>query len=132
MVCDMIGRPASPFLASILLLAQLVAGPFTHAEPVMPIGGDCDPVAAAPHATSDAMRGCADCPEERSSAPTGSRSDGHHCRAHAACSCPCAHTPALAATRMVNLTPSAPDAVDGVLTAGTFDPPLFDFLRPPN
>jgi len=132
MVRAMIGRPASPFLASILLLAQLVAGPFTHAEPIMSAGGHCDPVAAASHSTTDAMAGCADCPDERSSAPTGSHSDGHHCRTHAACSCPCAHTPALAATRMVTLKPSAPDAVYGVLTAGTFDPPLFDFLRPPN
>jgi len=132
MLRRMIGRRASPFLASILLLAQLVAGPLTHAEPIMPIGGDCGPVAAASHTATDAMAGCADCPDERSSARSGSHPDGHHCRAHAACSCPCAHTPALAATRMLVLKPSAPDAVDGVLTAGTFDPPLFDFLRPPN
>ena len=132
MVPAMIGRSASPLLASILLIAQLVSGPYTHAAAMTALQGDCDPVAAAAYTDTNVRAPCADCPDEQSPAPTASHTEQHHCRTHAACSCPCAQTPALGFARLLILRPVPPAAIEGVLAAGTFDPPLFDFLRPPN
>lgn len=128
----MIGRPASPFLVSILLIVQAVAGPFTHAAPMLPTDMDCDHAVPAAHGGTDAIAGCAECPDMQLPAPKGSHAGEHHCATHAACSCPCAHTPALGVDRLVIMKPALPEAVDTVLAAGTLDPPLFDFLRPPN
>lgn len=128
----MIARPTSSLLASILLIAQLVASPFAHGAPGMSSDSDCEGTETASHASTDAIAECTDCLNEHSIAPHESGTDDHHCRTHFACSCPCAHTPALHAFRVVTLRPTPPAAVDGVLAAGTFDPPLFDLLRPPN
>jgi hypothetical protein len=38
----------------------------------------------------------------------------------------------MGASRLMILTPTPPADVIGALAAPTFDPPLFDFLRPPN
>jgi hypothetical protein len=132
MVRRVTGRPASRFLIAILLTAQLVGGPFAYAASTPPMAVGCDPVAAAEHASIDSMVGCDHCPGEQSPAPAGSHAGQHHCCTHAACSYSCAHAPALGAAPLVTLTPVPPMAVAGVLAAGTFDPPLFDFLRPPN
>jgi hypothetical protein len=128
----MIGRPASRLFASILLIAQLVSGPYTHAAVMAAPQGDCDPVAAAAHTDTDVMARRADCPDEQPPASTASHTEQHHCRTHAACSCPCAQTPALGVVRLVIFRPVRPAAIEGVLAAGTFDPPVFDFFRPPN
>ena len=81
-------RPISRVVASLLVLAQLMLGPFAHATTFAAGEGDC--------------------------------------------ACPCAHTPALGATRVVLPGSASVAAVAGPLAGPAFDAPLYDFLRPPN
>lgn len=129
-VRPMIGRRASSLLGSLLVLAQLLTGPFAHAAP--PTEEDCGPNGQTSHATTSGMMDCGDCPDGQAPPSSDSSNGDHHCRIHAACSCPCAHTPALGAFRPVIASPTPPECVSRVLAVPAFDPPLFDFLRPPN
>jgi hypothetical protein len=123
-------RPTSSLLATLLILIQLLVGPFAHATPAA--DDDCGPTGQATHQAEGAMSDCGDCPGDPAPSSSDSAASDHHCRTHAACSCPCAHTPALGAIRLVIASPTPPEAVVSVLAAPTFDSPLFDFLRPPN
>ena len=129
-VCHMIGRRASSLLGSLLVLAQLLTGPFAHAAP--PTEEDCGPTGQTSHATTGGMTDCRDCPDGQGASTSESLSGDHHCRTHAACTCPCAHTPAMGSIRLFIASPTPPEGVVSVLAASTFDSPLFDFLRPPN
>ena len=125
----MMCRRASSFIASALVVVHLLVGAFAEAAPTT---GDVD-CAAGPSAGSvlhTAAVGHA--PTSVGSHGGGSSGSGHHGHAHVVCRCGCAHTPALSAVRpcVVHLAPSVADY--GALTAAAFDPPLFDFLRPPN
>jgi hypothetical protein len=118
-VRGMIGRSPSSLLASLLVFAQLLTGPLAHAAPLA--DEDCGSIGQTSHAAASVQTGCGDCP------------DGNdHCRTHTACTCPCAHTPALGSFRPVIVSPTPPEDVSRVLLIPAFDPPLFDFLRPPN
>ena len=127
----MIRRPASSLLASALLIAQLLMAPFAHAEPIPAGDADCPGMPQGQTPTS-MDTGASDCSHMATDAAGHCPRSAHHCLTHAACSCPCAHTPALGTIRLLTLQPAPPVAADGILAAGTFDPPLFDFLRPPD
>jgi hypothetical protein len=126
----MIGRPTSSLLATLLIAVQLLAGPFAHAVPTA--DSDCGHSLQTTHTTTSGMMDCGDCPDGQAPAPSDSSDGDHHCRIHAACTCPCAQTPALGAIRLFVASPTPPVGAVSDLAAPTFDSPLFDFLRPPN
>lgn len=120
-------RSSSPYFASLLLVLQLLLAPFTHAE--MNVSDDVD---RAGMTQESAMRmGAGDCAHVTVDTDGGCQQDGRRCRSHAACSCPCAHTPALETVRVHLLEPAPPVAVEFVLVTPAFDTPLFKLLRPP-
>jgi hypothetical protein len=122
--------PVSSLFASALLIVQLLVAPFAHGE-FTPAGeADCHGVSQeqAPSATDS---GADDCSQMSAGDHGHCLPHGHHCRTHAACSCPCAHTPALSAIRPVILRLTLQAAVVSELTAPASDPPLFELLRPP-
>jgi hypothetical protein len=127
-VHTMIGRRASSFIASALVAVHLLVGAFAEAAPVT---GDVD-------CTGGSSAGVAMETGAAGHSPMAAHSNhdssgtSHHVRTHVVCRCGCAHTPALSAARPLvgRLAPSL--AVCGTLIAAAFDPPLFDFLRPPN
>ncbi len=127
MVAVMTLRSMSPYFASLLVILQLVMGPFTHAE--ASASGD---LGCAGMMQGGAMNmGAGDCAHMTVGADGDCQQDGHHCQSHAACSCPCAHTPALGTLRVPPLEPTPPVAVDVVPVTPAFDTPLFKLLRPP-
>jgi hypothetical protein len=130
MVRRMIGRPKSSLFVSLLVLFQLLVSPLSHAAPAA--NDDCDSVDQATHMAGGGATDCGDCPDGQVPAAPGSSTSDHHCRTHVACSCPCAHTPALGSMRLIVASPTPPESVASVLATPVFDAPLFDFLRPPN
>jgi len=130
MVRRMIGRPKSSLFLSLLVLFQLLVSPLSHAAPAA--NDDCDSTDQATHLAGGGVTDCGDCPDEQVPATPDSSTGDHHCRTHVACSCPCAHTPALGSIRLIVASPTPPESVASVLTTPVFDSPLFDFLRPPN
>jgi hypothetical protein len=110
-------------------MTQLLVSPFAHASPTS--DDHCVPTGQSTHATTGGMTDCGNCPDGQASTPSDSHSD-HHCRIHAACTSPCAHTPALSAIRLFVASPAAPESVVSDVPTPAFDSPLFDFLRPPN
>lgn len=127
MVGAMTLRSMSPYFASLLVILQLVMGPFTHAE--ASASGDLD---CAGMMQGGAMNmGAGACAHMTADADGDCQQDGHHCQGHAACSCPCAHTPALETARVLLLEPTPAVAVEVVLVTPAFDTPLFKLLRPP-
>jgi hypothetical protein len=124
----MISRQTSSLFASLLVLTQLLVSPLAHASPTA--DDDCGATGRSTHATASGMTDCGDCPDGQ--APSDSSNGDHHCRTHVACTCPCAHTPALGAIRLFVASPTPPEGAVSDLAASTFDSPLFDFLRPPN
>jgi hypothetical protein len=127
-VHPMIGRGASSFIASALVVVHLLVGAFAEAAPVT---GDVD-CTGGPSAGVAMETGAAGHSPMAAHSNHGSSGTSHHVRTHVVCRCGCAHTPALSAVRpfVVYLAPSVAD--NGALTAAAFDPPQFDFLRPPN
>jgi hypothetical protein len=123
-------RPASSLFASILLIGQLLMAPFAHTE-AMPAGDAGCAGMARDDAASAADKGAGDCAQMPADADGHCQRTGHHCRTHAACSCPCAHTPALATVRPLILEPTPSTEVACTLAAPTVDPPPFRLLRPP-
>lgn len=130
MVRRMIGRPKSSLFVSLLVLLQLLVSPLSHAVPAA--NHDCDSTDQATHMAGGGATDCGDCPDRQVPTAPGSATGDHHCRTHVACFCPCAHTPALGAMRLIIATPTPPESVASVLAVPDFDAPLFDFLRPPN
>jgi len=130
MVRRMIGRPKSSLIASLLLLFQLLLSPLSHATPAA--NDDCDSTGQATHMAGGGMTDCGDCPDEQVPTAPDSSTGDHHCRTHVACSCPCAHTPALGSIRLIIASPTPPESIAIVLAAPAFDSPLFDLLRPPH
>jgi hypothetical protein len=126
----MLGRSPSSLLASLLVFAQLLTSAVSHAAPLA--ADDCGPIGQTSHTVVGVLTDCGDCPDEQSAPNTGLPGGDHHCRTHAACACPCAHTPALDTFRPAIASPTPPEGVSRVLVVPAFDPPLFDFLRPPN
>lgn len=126
----MISRQTSSLFASLLVLTRLVVSPFAHASPTA--DDDCGATGQSTHASANGMTNCGNCPDAQASAPTGSSHNDHHCRIHATCTSPCAHTPALGAIRLFVPSPTPPESMISDLAAPAFDSPLFDFLRPPN
>ncbi len=124
----MSSRKTSSLFASLLVLTQLLVSPFAHASPT--VDDDCAPTGQSTHATAGGMTDCGNCPDGQ--ALTGSSHNDHHCRTHAACTSPCAHTPALGAMRLFVAGPTPPESAVSDLATPAFDSPLFDFLRPPN
>ena len=126
----MIGRPTSSLFATLLILFQLVAGPFAHAAPTA--DSDCGHTGQTTHTPTSGMMDCGDCPDGQAPLSSDSSNGDHHCRTHVACTCSCAHTPALGAIQLFVASPTPPDGATSDLAAPTLDSPLFDFLRPPN
>jgi hypothetical protein len=126
----MIGRQISSLFASLLVLTQLLVSPLAHASPTA--DEDCGATGQSTHATASVMTDCGDCPDGQAPASSDSSNSDHHCRTHVACTCPCAHTPALGAIRLFVASPTPPESAVSDLAAPAFDSPLFDFLRPPN
>jgi hypothetical protein len=126
----MVRRSVSSLLLAALLIVQLVMAPFTHAEAIPASNADCAGIARA-HVADAMDAGASDCAQLASDAYEDCHHGGHASRAHALCSCPCAHTPALGATRPLFLSCIPHSAVIGVLATPAFDPPLFKLLRPP-
>jgi len=120
-------RPLSPYFASLLLVLQLLMAPFTHAEANRPGDVGCAGMTQNGAMSMDA----GDCAQMAADAQCGGPQDGHHRHSHAACSCPCAHTPALGAVRLLILEPTPPVAAETLLATPAFDTPLFKLLRPP-
>ncbi len=129
----MIRRPASMFLVSALVAIQLLVGAFAEAAPLSMDATGCAgdwPVHAA---TDRAMGSGGHRHLPADAAHHGSNGAGqHHASTHVVCRCGCAHTPAMGASPLVMLNPSPPAADISALAEPNFDPPLFDFLRPPN
>ena len=125
----MISRQTSSLFASLLVLTQLLVSPLAHGSPTA--DDDCGATGQSTHATASGMTDCGDCPNGQAPAPSDSSNSDHHCRTHAVCTCPCAHTPALGAIRLFVASPTPPEGAVSDLAAPTFDSPLFDFLRPP-
>ena len=126
----MISRQTSSLFASLLVLTQLLVSPFAHASPTA--DDDCGPTGQSTHATTGGTTDCGNCPDGQAPSPSDSSHGDHHCRTHAACTCPCAHTPALGAIRLFVASPTPPEGAVSDLATPAFDSPLFDFLRPPN
>ena len=120
-------RSSSPYFASLLLVLQLLMAPFAHAE-ANP-SGDADCAGMRQDGATSMVAG--DCAHMTADTNGCCQQDGHHCRSHAACSCPCAHTPALETVRVLLLEPTPPVAAEFVLVTPAFDTPLFRLLRPP-
>lgn len=129
-VRGMVSRPTSALFASLLVLAQLLVSPYAHPSPAT--DDDCGPADQATHATTGGMTDCGSCPDGQGQAPSDSSRGDHHCRTHVACTCPCAHTPALGAIQLIVASPTPPESAVIDLAAPALDSPLFDFLRPPN
>jgi hypothetical protein len=127
MVPRMTRRPSSPYFASLLVVLQLLLAPFTHAE-ANPSG---DAGCAGMTQDGAMSMGAADCAHMTADTDGGCQQDGQRCHSHAACSCPCAHTPALGTVRVLLLEPTPPVAAEFVLVTPAFDTPLFRLLRPP-
>jgi hypothetical protein len=127
MVAIMTRRSLSPCFATLLLVLQLLMAPFTHAEADPSGKADCAGM------TQDGAMGmdAGDCAHMTANTDGGCRQDGHSCHSHAACSCPCAHTPALGTVRFLVLEPTPPQAEELVLVTPAFDSPVFKLLRPP-
>ena len=123
----MMRRRPSPYFASLLLVLQLLMAPFTHAE-VIP-GGDVD-CASLSHDGAMNMD-AEDCAHMAADKQPGCQQDGHHCLSHAACSCACAHTPALETVRSLVLDPGPPIAAESVVVMPALERPPFKLLRPP-
>jgi hypothetical protein len=123
-------RPAASLFASILLIVQLLMAPFAHVE-AFPAGDAGCAGMAQPHAPTTADSQAGDCVQTSAHAGGHCQHHGHHCHSHAACSCPCAHTPALATVRTLILEPAPAAEAVGVLAAPSVDPPLSRLLRPP-
>ena len=126
----MIRRPASSLFAVLLVLFQLLLSPLSHG--VAAAHEDCAPAGQATHVSGGGTSDCGNCPDEQVPSVPASASGEHSCHSHVACNCPCSHTPALSVARVFFTGPTPPDAVVTVLPAPAFDPPIFDFLRPPN
>jgi hypothetical protein len=124
----MIGRRASSFIACALVVVHLLVGAFAEAASST---GDVD-CNGGPSASAAMGMGAAGHTPISATSIHDSSGASHHVRTHVVCRCGCAHTPALSAARplVVQLAPSL--AVCDTLTAAAFDPPLFDFFRPPN
>jgi len=103
-------RSLSPCFASLLLVLQLLMAPFAHAE-VNPSG---DEVCAGMALEGAMSMGAGDCAHMTSDTDGCCQQDGHRCRSHATCSCPCAHTPALETVRVLLLDPTPPVAAEFV------------------
>src|SRR5512143_1591945 len=123
-------RPVSTLFAALLLIAQLMVAPFVHAE-VSPTGDAGCAGMSHGGVQAGAELGASDCAQMAIDASGHCRQSGHHCRTHAACSCPCAHTPALATVRPLLLGPTPPSEVVIALPAPAIDPPPTELLRPP-
>jgi hypothetical protein len=119
-------RPASPLFASMLLIAQLLMAPFAHTEAVPATDAGC-----AGMTQDDGPSAAGDCGQLSTDADGHRKHSDHHCRSHAACSCPCVHTPALGTARPLILEPTPPVEVVSTLASLAIDPPLFELLRPP-
>jgi hypothetical protein len=126
----MIGRSPSSLLASLLVFVQLLPGPWLRAAPLA--DEDRGPIGQTSHTAAVGPTDCGDCPDVEHAPSPGIPGGDHHCRTHAACACPCAHTPALDSFRPVIASPTPPEGISLVLAIPEFDLPLFDFLRPPN
>jgi hypothetical protein len=120
-------RALSPYLASLLLVFQLLVAPFSHAEVNSSSDADCPGMAQDGAMSMDA----GDCTHMAADTEGGCRQDEHHCQSHAACSCPCAHTPVLGTVRSLVLDPTPPVAAESVLVTPALDTPPFKLLRPP-
>lgn len=123
-------RPLSRVLAALLVLVQLGLGPFAHATPLATGGAECAGGTSTQGPTHDHPTGHHAARSDVADGPGGDET--HSCRTHLACACPCAHTPALGATRVVLQGSGPVAAVTGPLAGPAFDAPLFDFLRPPD
>src|SRR5512140_1597875 len=123
-------RPAASLFASILLIVQLLMAPFAHVE-AFPSGDAGCAGMAQPQAPAAAESQAAHCAQMSTDADGHCQHHGRHCHSHAACSCPCAHTPALATGRTLILEPTPAAEVVGVLATPAVDPPLSRLLRPP-
>lgn len=132
-VRPMIRRPASMFLVSALVAIQLLVGAFAEAAPLSMDATGCAGDWPA-HAATDRGMGSGDHRQlPAGAAHHGSNGAGqHHASRHIVCRCGCAHTPAMGTSALVMLNPSPPADAISPLAGSTFDPPLFDFLRPPN
>jgi len=118
-------RSSSPYFASLLVILQLLLAPLTHAEVTASGDMDCSGM------TQDRAMSMGDCSHMTADTDDGCQQDGKPCHSHAACSCPCAHTPAHETVRVLLLEPTPPVAVEVVLATPAFDTPLFKLLRPP-
>lgn len=128
----MIRRPASLFLVSALVMIQLLVGAFAQAAPLALSDAGCVGDWPAQPAAYTLLQS-----DDHSQLPAGAHhgSNGtsqHHAGTHVVCRCGCAHTPAMGVSRLVTLNPSPPADAASDLAVPTFDPPHFDFLRPPN
>lgn len=123
----MTGRSWSPYFASLLLVLQLLLAPFAHAE--VTASGDVGCAGMA----QDGVMGmdAGDCARMTVDTGGGYQRDGQRCHSHAACSCPCVHTPALGTVRILLPDPTPPVAAESVLVTPAFETPLFKLLRPP-
>ena len=128
----MIRRPASLFLVSALVVIQLLVGAFAQAAPLAM--GDTGCVGDWPaHPAADTRMQSGDHAQLPAGEHHGSNDSGqHHATKHVVCRCGCAHTPAMGVSRLVMLNASPPVDAVCAIAVPTFDPPLFEFLRPPN
>jgi len=127
----MIRRPASSFLVLALVMVQLLVGAFAQAAPISMSDAGCLGDWPAHPATGLGPHS-GDHRQLPASTHHGSNGAGqHHASTHVVCRCGCAQTPAMGGRYSVILTPAKSANVIGILTAPAFDPPLFDFLRPP-
>ncbi len=125
-------RPASLLLVSVLVLIQLLVGAFAQGAPLAM--GDAGCVGDWPaHPTTDTGTHSGSHLQLPAGAHHGSNGAGqHHAGTHVVCRCGCAHTPAMGVSRLVMLNASPPVDAVCAIAVPTFDPPLFEFLRPPN
>jgi hypothetical protein len=125
-------RPASLLLVSVLVVIQLLVGAFAQPAPLAM--GDAGCVGDWPaHPAADTRMQSGD----HSQLPAGGHRESngagqHHAGTHVVCRCGCAHTPAMGVSRLVMPNSSPPVDAVSAIAVPTFDPPLFEFLRPPN
>ena len=127
MVAIMTRRSSSPYVASLLVVLQLLLAPFTHAEAMPSDDVDCTGMTQG----GAMSMGAGDCAHMTVDTDGDCQQDGQRCHSHVACSCPCAHTPALETARILLLEPVPPVAVEVVLVTPALGTPLFKLLRPP-
>jgi len=127
----MLPRTVSSFLASVLLVVQLVSAPFSHAGVVAPGDGDCAGMAMQHQPSMAGNDADADCGHMSIDAREHCKHTRQAHHSHASCTCPCGHAPALATVRLIILEPTPPVEATGPLATATFDPPFFELLRPP-